>query len=224
MTTISGHYRRCRRSSKAGCPIVSSAHAAGASWRRAITKSMECRPVLNDRLRDSTIAPKLPQIRRRPVGRSRLDNLRSPPADDPDSANPGQAYVDHCRSWSAAPSHMLHSISSPAPGVAAIRATPGRAFAATALLLPLLLTACVATPPRSTPTAGCTCWRARSTSCASPTESGPRPRRSADRQRRGGARGRDVARAGRHRGAVGAGAGGVSGPTPAAAFAPTWQK
>jgi hypothetical protein len=33
-----------------------------------------------------------------------------------------------------------------------------------------------------------------------------------------------VARAGRHRGAVGAGAGGVSGPTPAAAFAPTWQK
>jgi hypothetical protein len=43
---------------------------------------------------------------------------------------------------------MLHSTSSPVPGVAAIRAAPGRAVTATALLLPLLLTACVATPPR----------------------------------------------------------------------------
>jgi len=43
---------------------------------------------------------------------------------------------------------MLHSISSPSPGVAAIRTAPGRAAAAAALLLPLLLTACVATPPR----------------------------------------------------------------------------
>ena len=43
---------------------------------------------------------------------------------------------------------MLDSISSPPLGIAAIRAGPARAAAAAALLLPLLMTACVATPPR----------------------------------------------------------------------------
>jgi hypothetical protein len=43
---------------------------------------------------------------------------------------------------------MLHSICSPSPGAAAIRAASARAVAAAALLLALLLTACVDTPPR----------------------------------------------------------------------------
>jgi hypothetical protein len=43
---------------------------------------------------------------------------------------------------------MLHPISNPSSGDAAIRAAAGRAVVSAGLLLPLLLTACVATPPR----------------------------------------------------------------------------